>query len=137
MAQFIAGGKGAGKTKRLIAMANAQLKTTDGNLVFIDDDRRTTTDLHYNIRFIEAGKRILSNYREFTGFIYGILAMDNDIKVVYIDGLCNIIEKLENEHLIKLTRNLEALSKRNGAEFVICINKTPEEMPSELKDLII
>ena len=136
MVQFIAGDKGEGKTKRLIDKANQQLKVTDGNLVFIDDDRRTTSDLHYNIRFVEAGRRVLSNYREFTGFVFGILAMDNDIKTVYIDGLNNIIEKLDAEDLVKLANRLKVLSEKNDVEFITCINWKKEDLPKEIVELL-
>ena len=137
MVQFIAGDKGEGKTKVLIEKANQQLKVTDGNLVFIDDDRRTTSDLHYNIRFVEAGKRLLSNYREFTGFVLGILAMDNDIKTVYIDGLTNIIKTLDEEDLVKLSKRLVRLSELNEVEFVVCINWKVEDLPAEVKPLLL
>ena len=46
MIQILAGEKGQGKTKRLIAMANEASKTIDGNVVFIDDDNRHMYDLH-------------------------------------------------------------------------------------------
>ena len=137
MVQFIAGDKGEGKTKVLIERANQQLKVTDGNLVFIDDDRRTTSDLHYNIRFVEAGKRTLSNYREFIGFVMGILAMDSDTKTVYIDGLTNIIAKLEDEDLVKLSKRLVKLSESNDVEFVVCINWKVEELPAEVKSMLV
>ena len=137
MVQFIAGSKGEGKTKKLIDKANQQLKVTDGNLVFIDDDRRTTTDLHYNIRFIEAGRGVLSNYREFAGFLLGILAMDNDIKTVYIDGLTNIIEKLEADDLVKLAKRLKYLSDKNEVEFIACINWKIEDLPGELSSMLL
>ena len=137
MVQFIAGGKGEGKTKQLIDRANEQLKTTDGNIVFIDDDRRTTSNLHYSIRFVEAGRGILSNYREFAGFVLGILAMDNDIKTVYIDGLTNVIKHLESEDLVKLANRLKVLSDRNEVEFIACINWKKEDLPSELNDMLM
>lgn len=136
MVQFIAGCKGEGKTKKLIDAANSQLKVTDGNLVFIDDDRRTTTNLHYNIRFIEAGRGILSNYREFAGFVLGMLAMDSDIKTIYIDGLTNIIKKLEAEDLVKLANRLKIFSQKNDVDFIACINWKKEELPEEIRELL-
>jgi len=136
MVHFIAGGKGEGKTKKLIERANAQLAVTDGNLVFIDDDRRITSDLHYNIRFIEAGKGVLANYREFIGFVLGILAMDSDIKTVYIDGLNNIIKKIESDDLVKFAIRLKYLSEKNDVEFVACINWKKEDLPEEIVELL-
>ena len=137
MVQFLAGKKGEGKTKQLIERANQELKVTDGNLVFIDDDRRTTSDLHYNIRFIEAGRGILSNYREFSGFVLGILAMDNDITTLYIDGLTNIIKTLETDDLVKLVNRLKVLSEKNEVDFIVCINWNKEDLPSEVAALLI
>ena len=53
MIQILAGEKGEGKTKRLIDMANEAGKTSNGHVVFIDDDSRHMYDLHYNIRFVK------------------------------------------------------------------------------------
>ncbi|MCL1998069.1 MAG: hypothetical protein FWG65_04795 [Turicibacter sp.] len=137
MVQFIAGGKGEGKTTKLVGMANAQLKVTDGNLIFIDDKRRSTSDLHYNIRFIEAGKGILSNYREFAGFVLGILAMDSDIKTIYIDGTNKIIAKFDIEELLKLSARLEVLSDKYHVDFITCIDWPKEELPPKLQPLAV
>ncbi|MCL2016019.1 MAG: hypothetical protein FWG68_07200 [Defluviitaleaceae bacterium] len=137
MVSFIAGKKGEGKTKLLIQKANDQLKVTDGNLVFIDDDRRTTSDLHYNIRFIEAGRGILANYREFSGFLLGILAMNSDIKTIYIDGLTNIISKLDAEDLVKLAIRLKLFSEKNDVDFITCVNWEIDELPPEIKEMLI
>lgn len=137
MIQFIAGGKGEGKTKKLIDMANTNAKTTDGHLVFIDDDRRHIFDLHYDIRFVETGRGLLSNYREFIGFILGILSQDSDIKSIFVDGLTNIVETVENDSLVKLTSRLTALSEQNAVDFIICINCNKESLPDEIKSLLI
>jgi hypothetical protein len=137
MVQFIAGAKGEGKTKKLIDMANENIKTTDGRLVFIDDDKRHMYDLHYNIRFVETGKRFLSNYREFIGFVLGILSMDSDIKTIYVDGLTNILEKIDNECLVKLTEKLQSLSENHHVDFHICINWNAHLLPDELKPLLM
>ena len=122
---------------KLIDMVNENVKTTDGRLIFIDDDRRHIYDLHYDIRFVETGKRILSNYREFAGFIMGILSMDSDIRTIYIDGLTNIIETIDNESLVKLGKRLSDISKQHSVDFVISINYNREAMPDELKENLI
>lgn len=137
MVQFIAGEKGEGKTKKLIDMANAGAKTTDGRIIFIDDDKRHIFDLHYDIRFVETGKRLLSNYREFVGFILGMLSMDSDIKIIFVDGLTNIIEKVDNESLVKLNNRLNSLFVTHEVDFVISINYKKEDLPDEIKALLI
>lgn len=137
MIQFMAGLKGVGKTKRLIKMVNDSVKTTDGHLVFIDDDKRHIYDLHYDIRFVETGSFPLSNYREFIGFVCGILSQDSDIKEIYVDGLTNIIKTVDNDSLIKLVKKLEQLSKENSVNFIISINYDVDSMPQEVKELLI
>jgi hypothetical protein len=137
MVQFIAGEKGEGKTKKLIDMANDNAKTTDGRIVFIDDDKRHIFDLRYDIRFVEITKRLLSNYREFLGFLLGILSMDSDIQIIYVDGLTNMIETIDNESLIKLNKRLISLSEQNSVDFMISINYKKESLPDEIKAVLI
>lgn len=137
MIQFITGRKGEGKTKRLIEMANEAGKTTDGHVVFIDDDSRHIYDLHYDIRFVETGSFDLFNYREFVGLIFGILSQNSDITDIFVDGLTNIIEKIDNEDLVKLVRKLGVLSGANSVNFIISMNSVPEELPEEVKALMI
>jgi len=137
MVQFIAGGKGEGKTKRLIDLANANAKSTDGHLVFIDDDRRHIYDLNHSIRFVEANTYPISNYREFTGFICGILSQDSDIKCIYVDGLTNIIKIVDDESLVKLIMRLQTLSIREEVDFVISMNCKADDLPEEVKKLLV
>ncbi len=137
MIRFIAGEKGQGKTKKLIDMANSSAKTTDGHLVFIDDDKRHIYDLHYDIRFVETGSFPLSNYREFVGFVCGILSQDSDIKEIFVDGLTNVIKTVDNESLVKLVNKLYGLSKENTVDFIISINYKIDDLPEEIKHLVI
>ena len=142
MVKFLAGLKGEGKTRKLIEMANAHVKTTDGHLVFIDDDKRHIHDLHRDIRFVETEKGLLSNYREFIGFVLGILSQNNDITHIYLDGLnniiCNICDKdPKGEELIKLKSRLEELSEKEHVEFIISLHCNKEDLPEEIKNILV
>ena len=137
MVQFLAGGKGEGKTKKLIDLANTTAKSTDGHLVFIDDDRRHIFDLNHAIRFVDTNSYPLSNYREFIGFICGILSQDNDIKCIYVDGLTNIIKAVDDESLVKLIMRLQTLSVREEVDFVISMNCKADDLPDEVKKLLV
>ena len=137
MVQFLAGGKGEGKTKKLIDLANTNAKSTDGHLVFIDDDRRHIYDLKHSIRFVDTNSYPLYNYREFIVFIYGILSQDSDIKCIYVDGLTNIIKEIDNESLVKLMEKLEALSEREEVDFVISMNCKVDDLPDKVKKLLV
>ncbi len=137
MVQFIVGEKGQGKTKRLIQLCNEAGNKSDGNVVFIDDDRRHIYDLNHKVRFVETGNFPLSNYREFIGFVCGILSQDNDITHVFVDGLTNVIKTLDNESLVKLVAKLEKLSSDNSLDFIISINKKVADFPEDIENLII
>lgn len=137
MIHFLAGGKGSGKTKKLIDMANQAAKTTDGHLVFIDDDNRHIYDLHYDIRFVETRNFPLSNYRELIGFICGIMSQDSDIKEIYIDGLTNVVKNMDNDSLLKLVAKLENLSEEYELDFIISMNCKTEDLPEEIKKLLV
>ena len=137
MIQFVAGAKGVGKTKKLIDMANRSAKTTDGDIVFVDDDRRHIYDLHYDIRFVETGGYPLNDCGVFIGFICGILSQNSDIKEIYADGLTNIIENVDNDSMARLVDGLDLLSKDNGVDFIFSVNWEAEKLPETVQALLI
>jgi len=135
----MAGLKGEGKTRKIIDMANQDAKVTDGHLVFIDDDKRHIFDLHRDIRFVEAGKGELATYREFVGFVMGILSQNSDIKHVYVDGLTNILaaDALNNDTLPKLKARLDTISKVDNVDFTMSIHCEPSSLPDEIKAALV
>jgi len=137
MIQLIAGAKGQGKTKKLIQLANESVKQTDGRVVFIDKNNRHMYTLHYDIRLVEMNNFQLENYREFIGCLYGILAMDNDIKEIYVDGLTHIIKNIPNEDLVKLLAKLKELNTAHGVNFVSSMNCDPAELPEQAKEFVV
>jgi len=134
---FMAGLKGEGKTRKLIEMANSEAKTTDGHLVFIDDDKRHIHDVHRDIRFVETGKGLLSNYREFTGFILGILSQNSDIQHIYVDGINNVIESVDSEALLKLQARLESIARIDDVKFTVSVNWDKDSLPEEIKAVLV
>jgi hypothetical protein len=139
LVKFLAGMKGEGKTRKLIDMANENAKTTEGNLVFIDDDKRHIFDLHRDIRFVEAGKGELANYRELIGFVLGILSQNSDIQHIYIDGLNNILEDgaVNVESLKKFKTRLDSLASAEHVSFTISIHFEPNDLPEEIKQALV
>lgn len=137
MVQILAGEKGEGKTKKLIDMANSAVKTTDGVVVYIDDDSRHIYDLSHKVRFVEVNEFPLVNYRELIGFIYGILSQNSDIVEVFIDGIYNVVEKLDNEDMIKLVAKLKSMSEKYSMNFIISANTNPASLPKEIADVLI
>lgn len=137
MVKFIVGAKGEGKTKKLIEMANSIAKETDGHLVFIDNNKSHIYDLHYDIRFVQMESFHLSNYREFIGFICGVLSQDSDIKEIFVDGIKDIIKTFDDEALVKLISKLENLSLEHSVNFIIGLNCDQNKIPEEVKNLLV
>lgn len=136
MVQILAGEKGEGKTKILIDLANESVSTSDGDVIYIDDDKRHIYDLNHKIRFVEVSEFPLANYRELIGFIYGIFSQNSDITKVFVDGIFKIIQSLGNEDLIKLVTRLDSMSKAYNVDFVLAGNVDPAELPKEVEQYI-
>ena len=136
MVQILAGEKGEGKTKILIDLANEGVSTSDGDVIYIDDDKRHIYDLNHKIRFVEVSEFPLANYRELIGFIYGIFSQNSDITKVFVDGIFKIVQSLGNEDLIKLVARLDSMSKAYNVDFVLAGNVDPAELPKEVEQYI-
>ena len=136
MVQILAGEKGEGKTKILIDLANESVSTSDGDVIYIDDDKRHIYDLNHKIRFVEVSEFPLANYRELIGFIYGIFSQNSDITKVFVDGIFKIVQSLGDEDLIKLVTRLDSMSKAYHVDFVLAGNVDPADLPKEVEQYI-
>ncbi len=137
MISILTGEKGDGKTKKILEMANEAIKTSHGNIIFIDYDNKNMYGLHFNIRFTETTDFPISNYRELVGFICGIISQDNDIEKIYIDSIDKILKNFDNEDLQRLVKKLSDLSQKYSLEFVLSMSAPEELIPYELKDMVI
>ncbi len=137
MVQILAGGKGEGKTKKLIEMANNAVKEINGCVVYIDDDSRHIYDLDHAIRFVEIAEFPLVTYRELISFVYGIISQNSDIEKIYIDGIFKIVSKMNSEDLIKLVTRFKAIGEKYGIDFIASANTLPTDLPKEIADVIM
>jgi len=136
MIKLFAGEKGEGKTKKLIALANAHLEVTDGHIVFMDDDSRNMHEIHRNIRLVDTSEYPLLNHREFICFIYGMLSQNSDISEIFIDSLSSIVKNLSNGDLLALKYELEKISKNEDVDFFITLNCNPADLTDEVRALM-
>ena len=90
MIQLIVGGKGSGKTKKMIDMINASAKTTPGNIVCIEKSMKLTYDIDHSARLIDVDEYSIDGYDMLYGFIAGVLAGNYDIVEVYLDGVLKL-----------------------------------------------
>lgn len=54
MIQLITGSKGTGKTKQIIDMANANVESAKGDVVFLTDTDRYMYSIRYQVRIVNA-----------------------------------------------------------------------------------
>ncbi|MDD3570820.1 MAG: twitching motility protein PilT [Lachnospiraceae bacterium] len=136
MIQIIAGEKGAGKTKRLLEMANESGKAANGHVVFIDDDSRHMYDLHYNIRFVKTNYK-MEDHKTFFGFICGIMSQDSDIEHIYIDSLNNIVKNMPAEELGEFLKKVEDFSVNENVDFSMIVSANADVLPANAQKYII
>tara|TARA_Y100000588_G_C14206296_1_gene904820 strand:+ start:1205 stop:1618 length:414 start_codon:yes stop_codon:yes gene_type:complete len=136
MVKIIVGKKGTGKTKRMINMANDDIKSLNGHVVFIDDDKRHIYDLNHDLRFMSMDEFPVKTADEFFGFLCGVISNDYDIEKVYIDGLLKIANICE-EDLAKFVPRLEQLTKQYDFNVVFTVSADKAELATEITPYFI
>ena len=136
MIRIIYGKKGSGKTKKIIDAANEAVKSSTGELVFIDDDNRYMYDPRHEIRFVNATEYDVSSPDTFMGFICGILAGNYDMKQLFIDGFLRLV-KSEMADLEPFFVKLEDITHRHGVDVVISASAKDDTVPEFLKKYIV
>jgi ABC-type phosphate/phosphonate transport system ATPase subunit len=132
MIQVIYGKRGSGKSKKMVALANEQVKATKGNVVFVDDDSRAIHELDREIRFIDAAEYALTDYRSIYGFLCGITATNYDVTTIFVDGLFNGMDK-KSETSEKIFEKLQEFSETNSIDLYIAMHDEGDLAISELE----
>lgn len=135
MVKIIAGGMGTGKTKRMIQMANTMAKTSDGNIIFIDDDNRNIFELDHKVRFINLEEYSINTAPMLYGFVCGLLSSNFDIDTIFVDGLAYLNE-LKNDNLERVIDVFNEVSEKQSVTFVICFNHEGD-LPTHLQEMQI
>lgn len=136
MIELIAGEKGKGKTKMLMAKANNDIKVTGGNIVYLDMNNKHMYELSNRVRLINVPEYNIHSSDMFIGFIYGVASQDHDLDRMFLDNFMSIscIESVEEaDNLIK---ELAVISDRYEIDFVIGISKKKEDLTPYLQELV-
>ena len=133
MIRLIYGKKGSGKSKKLLDMANAEVDTSSGNIVYIDDNNRCIYDLKHEIRFINTADYGIDNADKLYGFVCGILSENFDISSIYIDGLKKLLKDVDKE-LARLLSGFDELFSDIDAYMVV---NGSDQVPEYLEKYII
>lgn len=137
MIKFITGAKGTGKTKIIIDMANDNVATAKGDIVFVTDTDRYMYSLNYRVRMVNAKqlKRGDSPISEeaLIGFIKGLLAGNHDIETLYIDGAHRMLGKTVFE-MKDFFDDIREIAKNTDTKFVITVSENEENFPDFIRE---
>ena len=136
MVSIVAGGKGTGKTKTLIKMANDDVINLKGDVVFIDDDNRHMYDLSHDLRFMCMEDFLVKSPEEFYGFVSGIISNNYDIQRIYVDGLLKIVD-MDIAEVPSYIVKFKELGESKDLKFVFSLNCEKDKLPKELEEYLI
>lgn len=131
MIKLICGEKGAGKTKKILDMANDTAKVSKGSVVFLDKDDSHKLGLSYKVRLNDMSEWRVSSDNELVAFIKGMLATNYDITDIFVDGIVKIsghpVEELAN-----FFGCLERVISDKDVNVVLTISKDSSALPDFL-----
>ena len=133
MVRVIMGKKGSGKTKQMIDMINSAVQTEHGNVVCIEQGKKLTLDIHYQIRLVEASDYDLANYTALKGFVSGLYAGNYDITHVFIDSLTKIAGGDCNAETEAFLDWLNAFGEKHNIKFTVTISDDAALAPDGIK----
>ena len=136
MVHIICGEKGKGKTRVLLDKANEAVKTSGGNVVFIDKDSDHMFELNNKVRLINVKDFLVSNQGEFIGFICGVISQDHDLEEIFLDSFLKISYSDVDTMRPVLKKLIEIYDKFN-IDIVLSLSMKSEDVPDEFKNYIL
>jgi len=128
MVKLLIGHKGSGKTNQMLKLANENIETAAGSIVFINKNHRLMYELSYRIRVIcMEDYEHITNIDEYIGFLYGIISSDHDIETIFIDSILKHADVSMGD-LPEFIERLKVISEIYGPDFVVSISAEKEEM---------
>lgn len=136
MIQVFCKEKGSGKTKALINLANSKVNESKGSLVYIDDDNKMLFKVDKNIRFICSSDFNIHNYKDFYGFICGIISKDYDVESIFIDGVLSDVCRDQHD-VDEILSKLDYLSEKFKIDFYVNISWKENSIPDTIKKYVV
>ncbi len=134
MISLIYGPKGTGKTKIILEKINDAAKNAKGNVVFVAKQREYSVDIDFSVKCVFADEYGVDNSQQLRGFIKGILAGNNDIEYLFIDGIARMANA-QLKDLEELFADLDTLSK-DKLNLVLTVSSDLESMPCFVKKFV-
>lgn len=131
MIKLIVGTKGSGKTKAMIDMINAAVKTTNGNIVVVEKGMKLTYDIDHAARLMDLDEYKIMGGEMLYGFVAGLMAGNYDITEIYIDGILKVLD----HDVTKLGAVLDEIAAITGdsVKAVVTVSAEEAHLPQNVK----
>ncbi|MDR2647105.1 MAG: hypothetical protein LBB67_03160 [Oscillospiraceae bacterium] len=134
MVSVIIGKRGAGKTKRLIALVNTAAEQSSGHVICIEKEQKLTYDISSTARLVSADSYNVQGYDALYGFICGICAGDHDITDVFVDATLRIAGR-DYGQLDAFLKKLVANKELGDTDIMFTISAESDELPVSVLEL--
>jgi len=136
MVRLIVGEKGKGKTKVLLDKVNAEVKESQGSVIYLDKSTKNMHELSNKVRLINVSEYNLSSSDEFVAFILGLLSGNYDIQEIFIDSYLKIAAINGCDMAANLDR-LSEISKKFNINLTLSVSCNKDSIPDNYQSSII
>ena len=137
MIEIIAGEKGKGKTKELLAKVNHSVATASGNIVYLDKSQQHMYELNNKVRLINVMDYPIDNCDEFLGFLCGIVSQDHDLEEMYLDSFLTIAFTETDDEIQHAIEKLDIISEKYNVKFILSVSRDESRLPECAKAKIV
>ncbi len=135
MIKFLAGNKGSGKTKKLIALAHDAVKTSKGNVVCVEKGDTLTYDVDHKCRLINIEDYGIEGFDAFYGFLSGLCAGNYDITDVLVDSTLKIGGR-DMEQFAAFIKKVAPLAEQTNITFIFSVSADASEFSADITDIV-
>ena len=137
MKEIIAGEKGKGKTKELLAKVNHSVAAASGNIVYLDKSQKHMYELNNKVRLINVMDYPIDNCDEFLGFLCGIVSQDHDLEEMYLDSFLTIAFTETDDEIQHAIEKLDIISEKYNVKFILSVSRDESRLPECAKAKIV
>ena len=137
MIEIIAGEKGKGKTKELLAKVNHSVAAASGNIVYLDKSQKHMYELNNKVRLINVMDYPIDNCDEFLGFLCGIVSQDHDLEEMYLDSFRTIAFAETDDEIQHAIEKLDIISEKYNVKFILSVSRDESKLPECAKAKIV
>lgn len=137
MIEIIAGEKGKGKTKELLAKVNHSVAAASGNIVYLDKSQKHMYELNNKVRLINVMDYPIDNCDEFLGFLCGIVSQDHDLEEIYLDSFLTIAFTETDDEIQHAIEKLDIISEKYNVKFILSVSRDESRLPECAKAKIV